>query len=41
MHLTDEEERMLAGEQGPGVRKAMQTLVRLGNAFDAERMVKL
>ena len=41
MFLTDEEERMLAGEQGLGVRKAMQTLVKLGNAFDAEKMVKL
>jgi predicted aconitase len=37
--LSDEETRMLEGEEGPGVRKAMELLVALGKAFDAERLV--
>ena len=39
MHLTDEEERMLAGEEGEAVRLSMRILTRLGDAFRAERMV--
>ncbi len=41
MYLTDEEERMLHGEMGEGVRKAMDMLVALGKAFDAEKMIKV
>jgi len=39
MFLTDEEKRMLGGEEGPGLQKSMQLLVKLGEAFDAERMI--
>lgn len=41
MHLTDEETRMLNGEQGEAVRKAMEILVALGESFDAERLVPI
>jgi predicted aconitase len=39
MFLTDEEKRMLDGQSGKGVMKAMELLVALGKAFDAERMI--
>ena len=39
MHLTDEEERMLAGEEGEAVRLSMRILTRLGDVFGAERIV--
>ena len=41
MHLTREEEGMLAGEQGHATRKAMQILVALGKIYDADRMVRV
>jgi len=41
LHLTREEEAMLAGEQGNATRKAMQILVALGKIYDAERLVKV
>lgn len=41
MHLTDEETRMLNGEKGEAVRKAMEILVALGESFDAERLVPI
>jgi len=41
MHLTREEEAMLAGEQGYATQKAMQILVALGKIYDAERLVKV
>jgi len=41
MFLNDEEKAMLEGQQGPGIQKAMELLVRLGDCFDAERMVKV
>lgn len=41
MHLTQEEERMLAGEEGHATQKAMQILVALGKIYDAERLVKV
>ena len=41
MHLTKEEEEMLAGEQGHATRKAMQILVALGKIYDAERLVSV
>lgn len=39
MFLTDEETRMLDGEKGPAVKKAMEILVALGESFGAERLV--
>jgi predicted aconitase len=39
MFLTKEEEGMLNGEYGPGIKRSMELLVKLGEAFDAERMV--
>lgn len=41
MHLTREEEGMLAGEQGVATQKAMQILVALGKIYDAERLVRV
>ncbi|MFC2032663.1 aconitase X [Chloroflexota bacterium] len=41
MKLSGEEARMLDGEQGPGVQKAMELLVAVGKAYGAERMVKV
>jgi predicted aconitase len=39
--LTDEETRMLNGDKGPAVRKAMEILVALGESFGAERLVAI
>lgn len=39
MQLTDEEKRMLNGERGRGVQRAMELLDALGKSFDAERMI--
>lgn len=39
MQLTREEENMLAGKEGPGYQKAMEILVKLGEFYDAKRMV--
>jgi predicted aconitase len=39
--LTDEQQRMYQGECGPGVQKAMTILVKYGNAYDAERMIRV
>lgn len=39
MFLTQEEERMLDGDYGPGVQKSTELLVKLGEAFDAKRLV--
>ena len=41
MHFTDEEKRMLNGERGEGVRKAMDMLVAVGKAFNAPRMLPI
>jgi len=41
MFLTKEEEKMLDGEYGPGVEKAMRILVTLGDIYDAEKMVRV
>ena len=41
MLLTDEEKRMLDGESGPGIRKSMDLLVKLGESFDAERLAPI
>ena len=39
MKLTDEEQKMLNGRDGPAVQKAMDLLVRYGEALGAERLV--
>ena len=39
MHLTADEERMLAGEEGPAASKLLELLVALGEVFGAERLV--
>jgi hypothetical protein len=39
MFLTQEEKRMLNGEYGLGIKRSMELLVKLGEAFDAERLV--
>ena len=39
MFLTEEETKMLAGEKGPAVQKAMQILVALGESFGAEKLL--
>jgi hypothetical protein len=39
MHLTKEEERVLAGEFGEGTQKALELLVAIGDAYDAEKMI--
>lgn len=41
MLLTDEEKRMQAGEYGPGVQRALSFLVEYGQAFDAQRLVRV
>jgi predicted aconitase len=41
MYLTNEEEKMLSGEEGHATQKAMQILVALGKIYDAERMVRV
>jgi len=40
MRLTDEEKAMLDGKEGPAVQKAMDLLVRYGEALGAEKLVK-
>jgi len=39
MKLTTEEQTMLDGDLGPGVRKAMEIIVALGRIYDAQRLV--
>ena len=39
MHLTKDEERILKGEYGEGTQKAMELLVAIGDAYDAEKMI--
>ena len=41
MYLTREEERMLNGEYGEAVRKALAVIVRVGEALGAERLVEI
>jgi predicted aconitase len=41
MLLTDEEERMLAGEYGPGMQRAIDVMVKLGESADAEKLVPI
>ena len=39
MHLTNVEEKMLAGEEGYAVQKSMQILTALGEIFGADKMI--
>jgi predicted aconitase len=39
MELSAEEQAMLAGDQGPGVGKAMEIIVALGQIYGAQRLV--
>ncbi len=41
MHLTRDEERTLAGEQGPGRQKAMELLVAIGDIYGAKRLIPI
>ena len=41
MQLTEQEQKMLNGEEGYAVRKSMEILVALGNIYGAERLVKV
>jgi len=41
MHLTKDEERVLAGEEGPGKQKAMELLVALGDIYGARRLIPI
>jgi cis-L-3-hydroxyproline dehydratase len=41
MYLTKAEEAMASGKQGPGIKRCMDILIKLGDAFGAERMVKI
>lgn len=41
MHLTSQEERILAGEEGHGRQKALELLVALGDIYGAERLVPI
>jgi len=41
MHLTKEEERILKGEFGEGMQKAIELLVAIGDAYDAPRLIEV
>jgi hypothetical protein len=41
MHLTRDEESILAGEQGRGKQKAMELVVALGDIFGARRLIPI
>ena len=41
MKLTADEERMLAGKLGPGVQRAMELLIAVGEAYEAEKMIDI
>lgn len=41
MHLSEEEQAMLAGAEGPAVQKALQILVALGTIYKAEKMTPI
>jgi predicted aconitase len=41
MYLTKEDEKMLSGECGSLVQEAMRFLVKLGDAYDAKRMIDI
>jgi predicted aconitase len=39
LHLTRSEEKMLTGEQGASIRKAMEVLVAIGEIYNAPRLI--
>src|SRR4030065_323832 len=41
MHLTREEQRILDGEFGEGMQKAIELLVAIGDAYDAPRLIEI
>jgi hypothetical protein len=41
MHLTKEEERILNGEFGEGTQRAIELIVAIGDAYDAEKMIPI
>jgi hypothetical protein len=41
MYLTKEEQKMLRGELGRGTQAAMELLVAIGEAYDAEKMIPI
>ncbi len=41
MNLTEVEEAMASGKYGPGIEKCMNILIRIGEAFGAEQMVRI
>jgi len=41
MHLTSQEERILAGEEGHGRQKALELLVALGDIYGAKRLIPI
>ena len=41
MHLTKQEERILAGEDGSGKQKAMELVVALGDIYGAKRLIPI
>jgi len=41
MHLTKEEERICNGELGKGMKEAINLLIAIGDAYDAEKMVPI
>jgi hypothetical protein len=41
MHLTRQEERILAGEEGHGRQKAMELVVALGDIYGAKRLIPI
>src|SRR4030043_491761 len=41
MRLTKDEQKMLAGENGEGYRRAMEILVKMGEFYDARRLVPI
>ena len=41
MKLTADEERMLAGESGPGVQRALELLIAVGEAYEAKKLIDI
>jgi len=41
MHLTKEEERICKGELGKGMQEAIELLIAIGDAYDAEKMIPI
>lgn len=41
LYLNEDERRMLEGDQGPSVQKAMELLIKVGEAYGSERMINV